>query len=152
MDSNPCNTRLVNHIGNTMIADNIFYGEKKWFRKFCLLLTIPCAIAPMLVATFGWLQPAGNPLLFMGEKIIFGLIYVLYMTGLVYSFIAHKHLFPLFIFLLHVAALITFWNMEGNDWISYPVILSLVAASIINQYFRVGAIDCTSDTCTPDSL
>jgi hypothetical protein len=135
-----------------MVADNIFYNEKKWFRKFSLLLTIPCAIAPMLVATLGWLQPLGDPLFFYGEKIIFTLLYIFYLSGLFYSMYAHKHFLPLLIFLLHLAALFFFWYLEGKDWVSYPVIISLLATSMINQFFRIGTIACNSETCGPESL
>jgi hypothetical protein len=134
-----------------MLLDQIYHGERNWFRKTTLLLTIPCAIFPILLAVFGMMQPEGSPLFFAHDKILFAGIYLLYGAGLLFSFLRHRRLVPFFIFALHIGSLAALHAFPVQDWIAYIVLLSIIFTSLANQYYRVGVVYC-GEECELDNL
>lgn len=135
-----------------MITDSIFDQSKPGLRKISLLLTIPCAIMPMLLAAMGMMTSGDTPLFFQQEKIIFSLLYVGYASGLWFSWRVHHKALPIAIYLTHIGLLVlTYYNQQLYSWATYGVVITLILTSIVNQYYRLGTIACT-DECTWEKI
>jgi hypothetical protein len=125
--------------------DKPFHQENQPLRKAALLLTIPCAILPIMMSAAGMMYAGREPVFFRYDGVIFGAVYLLYGYGLVLSWKLHRHWLPPLVFAGHLAALLYFALIDPVEWIGYFTVFSIMVASIINQFFRVGRIDC--DTC-----
>jgi len=128
-----------------MLLDNVYHGERNMLRKTALLLTIPCAIFPILLAVFGMMQPAGYPLFFSYDRLFFGAIYLTYGLGLYFSFLRHRRFYPFLVFGLHVGSLVSLHKYPAEQWLAYVVLLSIIFTSLVNQYYRVGVVYCGED-------
>lgn len=125
-----------------MASDSLFYTERDLLKKTALLFTIPCAILPILMATAGFLSIPFTPLFFKYDFILFGCIYALYGYGLFVSWQAHKNLVPFLIFLLHLVATFIYAFYVPAQWLGYVAVMTVIAASASNQYFRMGSLEC----------
>ncbi len=124
-------------------ADSIFYSERKTVRKIALLLTIPCAIFPILMAAGSIMSiPGGSPIFFKHEPAFFGVLYFFYAYGLYLSWQKHRKLLPAAFFLLHLAAIFGFVVFAQAEWLGYTCFLSIMSTSVSNQYFRTGSFEC----------
>lgn len=131
-----------------MISDNLFLQSKPGLRKIALLLTIPCAILPMLMAAMGMMTHDESPLFFQHETYLFLLIYIGYAYGLGISWQAHRNLIPLSIFIAHIGMHgLFYYNQQDYSWITYMILITLILTSVLNQYYRIGTIAC-SEECT----
>ena len=128
-----------------MIQDSVFFLERKVIRKAALLLTIPCAILPIMLATAGLMSKPVSPLLFHRDYILFGLIYGIYFYGLYLSWQTHRKLLPLGLFAMNILSLFAFAFANQAEWLGYLSVMSIMATSVSNQYFRVGSIACNED-------
>jgi hypothetical protein len=135
-----------------MTTDQIFHEERNALRKVGLLLTIPCAILPMLAASMGLMQPGNEPLFFAGDKLLFGIIYLFYAAGLWFSWKKHRNAFAAILFILHLSFQFLLLKQPLSEWIPYVVISSIILTSVVNQYYRVGTIACKNETCTYEQL
>ncbi len=125
-----------------MATDSLFYTQKAPIKKIALLFTIPCAILPILMATAGFLSIPFTPLFFKYDFVLFGGIYGLYGYGLFVSWQAHKSLIPFLIFILHLAITFIYAFYAPAQWLGYVSVISVIAASASNQYFRMGSFEC----------
>lgn len=133
-----------------MITDSLFHTEKKPLKKMALLFTIPCAILPILIATSGLMSVPFSPLFFKYDFIIFTGLYCVYSYGLLLSWYLHRRPLPFLIFTLHLIALISYIFFSQAGWLGYAALISIMATSISNQYFRAGSFDCKEcNTCNP---
>ncbi len=124
-------------------TDSLFYSERKPVKKIALLLTIPCAIFPILIAAGSIMSiPYGSPMFFKYESVFFGVLYFFYAYGLYLSWQMHRKLLPVAFFVLHLIALFTFAFLAQAEWLGYIPFLSIMAASVSNQYFRTGSFEC----------
>lgn len=130
-----------------MVTDTLFHSEKKGLRKIALLFTIPCAILPVLFAASVFMSIPDGGLLFAGDFILFTPVYVMYVYGLLLSRQTHLKSAPLLVFMLHATSLVLYILWKQASWLSYTSILSIIATSAINQYYRFGVFSCT-DECT----
>lgn len=125
-----------------MVTDALFYSEKRLFNKTALLLTKPCAILPVMMATGGMLSMPFSPMLFRYDFILYGLVYIVYSSGIYLSWRQHRSPIPFIILGIHITDLIFYVFSGSPDWVSYLAILSIMATSLSNQYFRSGSIEC----------
>ncbi|MBS1666969.1 MAG: hypothetical protein JST58_06300 [Bacteroidetes bacterium] len=133
-----------------MVIDSIFYSQNKPIKKIALLLTIPCAIVPIMMATAGIMSIPFSPIFFRYDFILFGILYLWYAFGLLLSWRVHRHWIPISFFLCHVGLLFSFDYFKQSDWIAYATIASIIATSLSNQYFRLGSFECTEcNYCPP---
>jgi hypothetical protein len=123
-------------------SDTIFHRERHPLRKLAMLLTIPCAILPMLIACSGLMVAWSSPLLFDGDFILFGSAYLLYFYGLLLSLRRHRNPKPLSLALLHLAFLAIYLLAEQPEWSGYLCVLSLMLTSVVNQYYRNEVTGC----------
>ena len=128
-----------------MIQDSVFLSERKLFRKTALLLTIPCAILPIMLATAGLMSVPFAPLLFQYDYVLFGLIYGIYFYGLYLSWQTHGKRLPFGLFTIHLLSVFAFVFGNQAEWLGYLSAISIMVTSISNQYFRVGSIACSKD-------
>jgi hypothetical protein len=128
-----------------MFKDFIFHSERNLLRKLALLLTIPCAILPIIFSTAGLMSGHIQPMLFSGDYVLFGFVYLLYFYGLLVSFRAHRKIIPYLIFALHVCLMVVFTRGAKENWWAYLSIVSSMATSVVNQYYRIGSIVCNDD-------
>lgn len=129
----------------TMILDTLFYTEKKLARKIAMLVTIPCAILPILVATAGIMSIPFSPLFFHHDYLLFGGIYAVYFFGLFLSWQTHKKWISFALFLVHLSSVFVFIFDDQAEWLAYVSITSIMATSISNQYFRIGSVACDKE-------
>ncbi|HVM88817.1 MAG TPA: MerC domain-containing protein [Puia sp.] len=125
-----------------MVVDSLFYLEKNWFRKISLLITIPCAILPMLMAVSGLMTAFSSPLFFKHDYLLFAAVYLVYASGLYFSWQAHKKIYPILIFLAHLAGVFIAIKEPNSAWLPYFAIITLILTSVVNQYYRVGSFEC----------
>jgi hypothetical protein len=125
-----------------MITDNVFHTERRVFRKVALLLTIPCAILPMMMASAGLMSIPFEPMFFRYDWLLWLSVYGIYASGLYFSWQHHKKFIPGILFLLHVACLCFYLCAGQMDLFGYTTILSIIITSVFNQYFRVGSLEC----------
>jgi hypothetical protein len=126
-----------------MASDSLFYTERDLFKKTALLFTIPCAILPILMATAGFLSIPFAPLFFKYDFILFGSIDALYGYGLLVSWQAHRSLVPALLFILHLTVTSIYAFYTPAQWLGYVSVISVIATSASNQYFRMGSLECT---------
>ncbi len=107
-----------------------------------MLITIPCAILPIMMATGGMLSIPFSPLLFRYDFLLFSVVYVTYSAGLYFSWQQHHRLIPFLVFIVHACALAGFVFIAHPEWLSYLSILSIMATSLSNQYYRTGSTAC----------
>lgn len=132
-------------MSNAMNQDSVFYFERNLFKKTALLLTIPCAIQPILLAVIGMMSLSTTPLLFQYDYLIFGCIYSVYFYGLYLSWQVHFKILPFGLFGIHLISIFLFNTNNEPEWLGYLSIISIMATSISNQYFRLGTIACNDD-------
>ena len=125
-----------------MVTDHLFYSEKKPFRKIALLFTIPCAIVPIMMATAGIMSIPFSPLFFKYDFILWGMVYFIYTYGLFISWLIHRNWLPFLVFVVHLTFLFFFVFWVQEDWLAYAAIVSIIATSLSNQYFRLGSFEC----------
>ncbi len=128
-----------------MMQDSAFHSEKNLIRKVALLFTIPCAILSIMLATTGLMSVSFTPLFFQYDYVLFGVIYVTYFFGLYLSWQIHGKLLPFGLFVIHLLSVFTFVFVSQAEWLGYLSVISLMATSISNQYFRVGSFICNED-------
>lgn len=128
-----------------MSHDSTFYDERNLFRKAALFLTTPCAIQPILLSVMGMMSLSINPLLFQYDYLIFALIYSAYFYGLYLSWQVHSKIIPFGLFGIHLISVSLFNIIDQPEWLGYVSIISIMATSISNQYFRLGTIACNED-------
>jgi hypothetical protein len=125
-----------------MASDSLFYIERNLLKKTALLFTIPCAILPVLMATSSFLSIPFTPLFFKYDYILFSCIYLLYGYGLFVSWQAHKSLVPFVIFILHLVITFVYAFYSPIQWLGYLAVITIIATSAANQYFRMGSFEC----------
>jgi hypothetical protein len=125
-----------------MSVDSLFHTERDFFKKTSLLFTIPCAILPILMATAGFLSIPFTPLFFKYDFILFSCIYTIYGYGLFVSWQAHRSLVPLVLFILHLIVTFMYAFYTPAQWLGYLAVISIIATSASNQYFRMGSFEC----------
>jgi len=125
-----------------MVLDTLFHSERNKLKKIALLLTIPCAIFPILAAVSGMMTAFSSPLIFKYDYWLFGLIYCFYTAGLFFSWRAHKKIYPFLIFLVHLSSVFYYSWKNDPDWMPYVAIVTIILTSLINQYYRVGSFEC----------
>jgi hypothetical protein len=125
-----------------MAFDSLFYTERDLLKKAALLFTIPCAILPVLMATAGFLSIPFAPLFFKYDFILFGCIYALYGYGLFASWQTHKSPVPFLVIILHLAVTFIYAFYTPAQWLGYLSVISIIATSASNQYFRMGSFEC----------
>lgn len=125
-----------------MASDSLFYSERGLLRKTALLFTIPCAILPILMATAGFLSMPFTPLFFKYDFILFSCVYALYGYGLFVSWQTHKSLVPFFIFMPHLVVTFIYAFYVPAQWLGYVAVITIIATSASNQYFRMGYFEC----------
>ncbi len=125
-----------------MLIDTLFFAEKSPVRKVALLLTIPCAILPILMATATMMAIPFTPMLFKYDVVLFAFVYLLYGFGLFLSWSSHRKAFPILLFILHLIVLSIYSFSNQFEWLGYTSIISIIATSVSNQYFRMGSADC----------
>ena len=123
--------------------DLSFHAERNPVKKAALLLTIPCAIVGIMIAAAGMMVAWSSPLLFQGDFILFGIVYLFYAYGLVLSWRMHRSLAPSALAGLHFACLATYILAGQPEWSGYATVVSIMLTSIVNQYFRNGSLDCS---------
>jgi hypothetical protein len=123
-------------------TDTQFHEARKIGEKVPLLLTIPCAILPILMACATFLSLPFEPMLFKGDHWAAGLLYVLYLVGLGLSFKRHRQWLPLLLFTAHILILWAYVNFTQDLLIGYLSVLSLIGTSVLNQYYRLGVWGC----------
>lgn len=123
-------------------GDHSFHREKQPLTKIAYLLTIPCAIVPIIIAAAGLMYAFREPLFFAYDFLLFIAVYLVYAYGLFRSWKTHRKLGPGLVFLTHLAALGSFSFAGEPEWLGYFVVVSIMATSIVNQYFRYGSLDC----------
>lgn len=128
-----------------MLLDTIFYSEKNLLRKIALLVTIPCAVLPIMMATAGLMSAAIKPILFQYDFVLFCLVYIIYGYGLIISYKLHRVIYPLLVFLIHVCSILFFVFEFRANWLGYLSIGSIMATSLTNQYYRIGSVACNED-------
>jgi len=125
-----------------MIIDTVFYNEKSVFRKTALLVTIPCAILPVMLASSLLMSPWHKPVLFKGDYFLAIPVYILYTAGLYLSYVKHNKWIPALLFVLHLVALIAVKQGAYPALMPYVAIFSLILTSVMNQYYRTGSPAC----------
>jgi hypothetical protein len=126
-------------------ADDIsFHAERHPLKKTAVLLTIPCAIAPMLIAASGLMVAWTSPLLFDGDFVLFGIIYAMYIYGLILSYRVHRNPAPYLVASLHIGSLAAYLFAGQPEWSGYATVCSLMVTSIVNQYYRNGSTECAT--------
>ncbi len=125
-----------------MIVDTVFYNEKSIFRKTALLVTIPCAILPVLMASSLLMSPWHKPVLFKGDFLLAIPVYVVYLIGLYLSYKKHNKWNPTMLFVLHLVALVAVQQRAYPALMPYVAIFSLILTSVMNQYYRTGSPAC----------
>lgn len=128
-----------------MVTDTLFHSEKTGLRKIALLFTIPCAILPILFAASVFMSIPGGGILFNGDFLLFAPVYAAYAYGLGISYQTHSKSLPLLAFTLHATSLGLYIFWKQASWLSYTTILSIIATSAINQYYRFGVLSCTEE-------
>lgn len=123
-------------------TDQSFHAESHPLKKAALLLTIPCAIVPIMIASAGMMVAWSSPLLFSGDFFLYGIAYMLYLYGLLLSYRVHRNLVPFALISLHLACLAIYILAGQPEWSGYATVFSLMLTSIVNQYFRNGSLDC----------
>jgi hypothetical protein len=126
-----------------MITDSLFFSEKKPLKKIALLFTIPCAILPAILATAGLMSIPFKPLFFKYDFFVFGASHIVYAYGLFLSWQLHRTCLPFGLFALHLVSLFLYVFLAQVEWVGYVSILSIMGTSLINQYFRVGSLECS---------
>jgi prepilin signal peptidase PulO-like enzyme (type II secretory pathway) len=127
---------------HSALADNAFHTESNPIRKIALLLTIPCAILPVIMATGGMMTAFNEPTLFKNDFILFGIVYLVYVYGIGLSWKIHRKIVPSAILLLHFASLFYYSVINPLEYLGYAAVVSIMATSIVNQYYRVGSFEC----------
>jgi hypothetical protein len=130
-------------------SDVQFHAERQPLKKAALLLTIPCAIVPIMIAAAGMMVAWSSPLLFRGDFILYGIAYLLYLYGLLLSYHVHRSLVPFAAVALHLASLATYLLADQPEWSGYTTVFSIMLTSIVNQFYRNGSPDCA--TCSEGS-
>lgn len=125
-----------------MITDSLFHTERNPLRKIAMLLTIPCAILLIMVASAGVMSIPFKPLFFENDFVLFGIVYLLYGYGLFLSFKVHRNLMPFLFFISHIAVILIYIFQRQAAWIGYVSIISIMLTSVSNQYYRTGSIEC----------
>jgi MerC mercury resistance protein len=136
-----------------MIYDPIFHDEHARIKKIALLFTIPCAILPIMMATAGIMSLPFDPMLFQFDFLLYGLVYALYIYGLLLSWKSHRKFQPAMIFIIHLVSLTYYLINDQEEWSGYCSAFSIIATSVVNQYFRIGNGECVecSDILSPDN-
>jgi hypothetical protein len=130
--------------------DQSFHRETRPLRKAAYLLTIPCAIVPILISAAVWMYAFREPVFFRYDFLPFSTLYLLYGYGLFLSWKMHRNPLPILLFAVHLVSLIWFAGIKPLDWLGYIVVVSVMCTSMVNQYFRYGSFecaDCSSGTC-----
>lgn len=130
-----------------MVTDTLFHTEKQSFRKIALLFTIPCAILPVLFTASVFMSIPFGGILFNGDFILFTPVYIVYGYGLIISRQMHRKTIPFLVFMLHAVSLMLYIFWRQASWLSYSIILTIIATSAVNQYYRFGVFSCTEE-CT----
>jgi hypothetical protein len=73
---------------------------------------------------------------------LFLAIYIIYFFGLIVSWQRHRKAYPLLLFAFHLLFLGYHIFIKPTEWVGYVVVISVMATSILNQYFRIGSIEC----------
>lgn len=128
-----------------MIQDSVFFSEKGTFRKTALLFTIPCAILPIMMAAAGLMSVPFTPLLFQYDYVLFGSVYGVYLYGLYLSWRTHRKLLPFGLFAINLLSVLVFMFGNQAEWLGYSSVISIMATSVTNQYFRAGSVSCNED-------
>jgi hypothetical protein len=130
--------------------DHSFHRETRPLRKVAYLLTIPCAIVPILIAAAVLMYAFREPVFFRFDFIPFSILYFVYGYGLFLSLSKHKNPIPILLFILHLLSLAWFAFVVPLEWLGYLVVVFIMITSIVNQYFRNGSFecaDCNHSTC-----
>lgn len=127
---------------HSALTDKAFHTESNPFRKIALLLTIPCAILPIIMATGGMMTAFKEPTFFKNDFILFGLVYLIYVYGIVLSWKIHRKIVPFVILLIHLASLFYYSVISPIEFLGYVAVVSIMATSIVNQYYRTGSFEC----------
>lgn len=125
-----------------MIKYSLADADKTVFGKVALLITVPCAIFPILFSTAGLMTIPFEPLIFENDFIIFLAIYLLYVYGLLLSWFRHKEWLPFFVFVAHTILMMLYIFSLQQTWLAYLSIFSIMGTSVANQYFRNGMLEC----------
>lgn len=125
-----------------MVSDTLFFGEKAFWKKAALLITIPCAILPIMMAASLIMNGIFRPVLFSGDFLLAIPVYGLYSAGLFFSFQAHRNWVPAVLFLLHLLFVLLMVFGLRNEALPFLAIFSVMGTSIVNQYFRTGSPEC----------
>jgi len=111
-------------------------GKPNLVQTFALVLTVPCAIIPIMLATSGISTiPYGN-MFFPRDWILFVSIYLVYAYGLYLSYQIHGNLLPFFAFFINVATVLFFVFLDQLNAFLIVAIISIMVTSICNQYYR----------------
>jgi hypothetical protein len=130
--------------------DHSFHQESRPLQKLAYLLTIPCAIVPIMISAAVLMYAFREPVFFRCDFLPFSILYLLYGYGLWLSWNRHRNVVPLLLFIMHLVSLIWFAVIEPLEWLGYIVVVSVMVTSIVNQYFRYGSFecaDCIGETC-----
>lgn len=125
-----------------MITDFTFYLEIKLVKKVALLVVIPCAILPIMMAAAGIMSIPFTPFLFKYDFVLFSMLYLIYGYGLYLSWEIHRKVLPFFIFLSHLFVLVAYTFGVQAGWMGYVSVFSIIVTSVSNQYYRVGHGEC----------
>lgn len=125
-----------------MIIDSLFHRENKPLRKLAFLVTIPCAILPILIATAGFMSIPFEPLFFKNDIYLFSFIYLVYTYGLFLSWQYHRKWTPAILFAIHLISQFAFVKWGQFEWLGYLPIMTIIGTSLLNQYYRVGSLEC----------
>lgn len=129
-----------------MIVDALFLNEKSAFRKIALLITIPCAILPIIMAASLLMTNNDAPQLFSGDKWLALPVYLFYVAGLYFSYRLHRKLWPFTLFIIHILFLLAVQEGLWKTGMPYLAIFSILITSVVNQYLRTGSPAC-DDNC-----
>lgn len=131
-----------------MLTDELFVSEKKPLKKLALGLTIPCAILPILMSVYGIINLPIAPLLFKYDFLI--IIISFYTWGLILSFAKHKKILPFLFFTCSMISVINFlFSLNAEIWVPLSIV-TIIASSVSNQYFRIDTEDCV--ICLSDEI
>ncbi|MCU0337647.1 MAG: hypothetical protein MUF12_07270 [Sediminibacterium sp.] len=115
---------------------------KPLFYSTAKLLTVPCAILPMLLAVSSLMSIREGGMLFKNDYFFFGLFYVIYIVGLWQGYLQHKQVVTWIVFFTHVLALSTFVVVE-RDLFGYVAVITLILTSATQQYHRMKYEECS---------
>ncbi len=115
---------------------------KSLFYSTAKLLTVPCAILPMLLAVSSFMSMNEGGMLFKNDYFFFGLFYIIYSVGLWQGYQQHKQVITWFVFFIHLLALITFVLAE-SDVFGYIAVFALILTSATQQYHRMRFEECS---------